>query len=212
MTFSRSHWPALTFVKARLPVHLLRGPWTQDKIQFLRFLLWTTSMTVDWADPRVFKIVREGKRQAFVEKNLEAVQLFNHNRRLGKAPNLDLVRFAVMEAGCDRSIVYDTMAIARSWGLRGTDWNCAELDAWCEERIHTGEPKGKWLKVKLEELRYVGAKTVEIKGEHKERVDYGNMSTETGNYEEGEDKLVISDLKWRKVSYLHLILSTCDYL
>jgi hypothetical protein len=89
LTFSRSHWPALNFVKCRIPIKLLRAPRTQDKIQFPRSLLWTTSITVEWADPEVLEVVREGRRQAFFEKSLEAVQLFNHNRRFGRWPTLD---------------------------------------------------------------------------------------------------------------------------
>jgi hypothetical protein len=130
MVFSRSHFPELAWVKCRIPVKLLRGPWTSGKTQFLRFLLWTTSMTVDWADSEVRKAALRGRKEAMMEQNLEVVEIFNHNRRLGKPPNLETVRFAVMEAGCDRSIVVDTMSTA-----------CASLDAWCEERIEAGDSK-----------------------------------------------------------------------
>ncbi|KAL1593156.1 hypothetical protein SLS60_010763 [Paraconiothyrium brasiliense] len=199
MTFNRCHCPALTYVKCRLPVKLLHGPWTQDKVQFLLFLLWTTSMTVDWANPEVSHIAREGKKQAFLEKNLEAVQLFNHNRRLGRSPNLDSVRFAVIEAGCGRSIIYDTMASARLSGLRGRDWNCAELDEWCKERIEAGDPKGTWLKVKLQELRQVDIKLFKSSsGEDYEREIYGEINSETGDYNAEGDTLVINDLQWNK--------------
>jgi hypothetical protein len=200
MTFSRSHWPALTFVKCRIPVKLLRAPWTEGKIQFLWFLLWTTSMTVDWADPEVLEAVRQGRKQAFLEKNLDAVQLFNHNRRLGRWPTLDLVRFAVIDAGCDRSIVYDTMAIARSSGLKGGGWDCAQLDEWCEERIEAGDPKGGWLKTKLEELRQVDVLLLNRPDAgFSEREVYGVMNPQTGDYDEEGDKLVYSDLNWNKV-------------
>ena len=182
MVFSRSHWPTLTFVKARLPLKLLQGPWTQEKIQFLRFLLWTTSMTVDWADPVVMGAVREGKRQAFLARNLEAVQLFNHNRRLGRATNLEQVRFAVMEAGCDRSIVYDTMANARNSGMMGSDWNCPKLDQWCQERIEAGNPKGQWLKAKLEELRHVTFEDHKDGDKSKKKAVYGFMDPDAGDY------------------------------
>ena len=128
MLFTRSHLPALSFVKCRIPVKLLHGPWTVDKIQFLRFILWVTSMTVDWADQGTRTLVLEGKGEAMLTRNLEIVQLFNHNRRLGRAPNLDTVRFAVLEGGCDRSIVYDTMAAARMWNLREDGWKDEKLD------------------------------------------------------------------------------------
>ena len=90
-------------------------------------------MTVDWADPEVRRLALEGKKQAILEKNLEVVEIFNHNRRLGKAPGLATVRFAVLEAGCDRSIVYDLLATAQAWGVRNESWEDSELDEWCDE-------------------------------------------------------------------------------
>lgn len=192
MVFSRSHLPELSWVKCRVPKKLLHGPWTSGKIQFLRFLLWTTPMTVDWADAEVRKLAFEGKREAIMEKNLEAVELFNHNRRLGKPPGLPMVCFAVMEAGCDRSIVYDIMATARAWGLR--NWESAALDAWCEERIGSNDPKGEWLKLKLQELR----KNIPGgRGEHSR----GVMDPESGNYHgKDTDMLVVHQHKWNQVS------------
>ncbi|KAF2686973.1 hypothetical protein K458DRAFT_402487 [Lentithecium fluviatile CBS 122367] len=202
MVFSRSHLPELSWVKCRIPVKLLHGPWTSDKIQFLRFLLWITSMTVDWADANVRRIALEGKREAIMERNLEVVEIFNHNRRLGKAPGLAMVRFAVMEAGCDRSIVYDTMATARAWGLRGGGWECAMLDAWCKERIEADDPKGKWLQLKLQELRLMNGPAMAASSNNDGDVRepaWGVMNAESGQYDGGEDdKLVIHKHKWNQ--------------
>ena len=211
MVFSRSHLPELSWVKGRIPTKLLHGPWTSENIQFLRFLLWTTSMTVDWADEEVRKTVLMGRKEAMMEKNLEVVEIFNHNRRLGKPPDLSLVRFAVIEAGCDRSIVYDTMATARAWGVRGTDWGCAELDAWCLGNMEEGDVKGGWLKVKLEELRptedsptaptlYNFTDSSTLAG--------GVLNPDTGQYHgKGDDQLVINKLKWNQVSRISFL--TC---
>ncbi|KAH5078647.1 hypothetical protein HBH95_095400 [Parastagonospora nodorum] len=152
MVFSRSHLPQFAFIKARLPRKLLCGPWTPDKIQFLRFLLWITSMTVDWSDTKTLQVAVEGRRQAMREYNLDAVELFNHNRRLGRGADLSTIRFAVMECGCDRSVVYDTISMANHWG-KVRSWECAELDRWCEERISMGDPKGLWLQIELSLLR-----------------------------------------------------------
>jgi hypothetical protein len=65
---------------------------------------------------------------AILEGNLEAVYLFSRVRRLGKAPNLGLVKFAVLEGGCDRSIVFELITAGRLWGHRR--WEDVELDAW----------------------------------------------------------------------------------
>ena len=134
MTFSRSHLPRLAFVKGRIPRKLLKGPWSQDKIEFLRFLLWITSMSVDWHDPETARIAVEGRYQAMIERNLEAVELFNHNRRLGNFSSLETVHFAVIEAGGDRSIVYDTLLTLHPRD-RHTDYLYYDiLHQWCNDQ------------------------------------------------------------------------------
>ncbi|CAO2652074.1 Nn.00g003570.m01.CDS01 [Neocucurbitaria sp. VM-36] len=203
MVFSRSHLPRLAFIKGRIPKKLLHGAWTQDKIQFLRFILWITSMTVDWSDPETRQIAIHGRYQAMSQRNLEAVELFNHNRRLGKVASLPILRFAVMEAGCDRSIVYDTLLTANMWGMRGSSWDCIELDEWCQIRIEEGDPKGQWLRTKLEELRAFSGHE-KRNGEDTlvyRRVSGFETDAEAGNYDGGtEDRLVVHKLEWNKVS------------
>ncbi|CAN9116143.1 unnamed protein product [Alternaria alternata] len=113
----------LSIVKGRIPKKLLSGPWTRDKIEFLRFLLWITAMTVDWMNPETAQVAIDGRKQAMLDRNLEAVELFNHNRRLGRPADLGTVLFAVMHAGCDRSIVYDTLLAANMWYGRKTAQN-----------------------------------------------------------------------------------------
>lgn len=171
-------------------------------------------MTVDWADSDVRKMALEGKREAILERNLEVVELFNHNRRLGKAPGMATVRFAVMEAGCDRSIVYDIMATARTWGLRGDSWECPELDAWCDERIKSGDPKGKWLQLKLQELRatYGTGNAIWENGAGGQGSLHGVMHPESGDYDGGEDdKLMVNKHKWNEVSFISSRFARAGY-
>jgi hypothetical protein len=200
--FSRSHLPRLAFVNARIPKKLLNGPWTDDNVQFLRFLLWITSMTVDWSDPEAYYAAIEGRKQAMLQGSLEAVQLFNHNRRLGKFASIDTVRFAVLEAGCNRSIVYDTLVIANKWHPE-LSWQCVELEKWCDERIACGDPKGSWLKAMLMELRAdeKSENPYQDNGLGYKQFKRAKLDPETGNYDGGtSDGLVINDLKWNQVS------------
>lgn len=208
MVFSRSHLPRIAFVKGRIPPKLFRGVWTTDKVEFLRFLLWITSMTVDWSDAESRDAAITGRRQAILEKNLEAVELFNHNRRLGKVANLETVVFAVTQAGCDRSIVYDTLFTANMWGCRGNNWQSAELDEWCQQRIKAGDPKGQWLWTKLNELRVVADPAVRSHSGPRAK-DGGDMDRTTGDYDGGaEDRLVINELEWNKVSASFRLLAS----
>jgi hypothetical protein len=138
--------------RCQLPTKLTRGPWTNDKIKFIRCLFRISKMSVDWANIESVRIVAQGKREAIMERNLDAVHMFARARRLGKAPTLGLIKFAVIEGGCDRSIVVDLMTAAKEWGLRR--WNDPELDAWVVQQEQKGNRKGSWLRVKLDEVRY----------------------------------------------------------
>jgi len=198
MVFSRSHLPQFAFIKARLPRKLLFGPWTPDKVKFLRFLLWTTSMTVDWNDTEILQVAVEGRRQAMREHNLDAVELLNHNRRLGKGADLSTIRFAVMECGCDRSIVYDTISMARYWG-NVTSWESAELDRWCEERILMGDPKGLWLQTELSLLQS-NDWPVEEREENSASKELGESNKEP------QDRLIRRQHKWNQVSRVIFLL------
>ncbi|KAF1939255.1 hypothetical protein EJ02DRAFT_259668 [Clathrospora elynae] len=205
MVFSRSHLPRLAFVTGRIPKKLLRGPWNQEKVEFLRFLLWITSMTVDWAEAEAHQTAIEGRKQAMLEKNLEAAELFNHNRRLGKTANLETVRFAVMEAECDRSIVYDTLLVANMWATNGSARHCAKLHGWCEARTAEGDPKGQWLRTKLKESRIFRSQR---EADDEDGPGYSSdrdleLDPETRDYDDGSgDHLTVNNLEWNKVSDL----------
>ncbi|XPT01943.1 hypothetical protein M3J09_011067 [Ascochyta lentis] len=199
MVFSRSHLPRLAFVRCRLPRKLLSGPWTQDKVQYLRFLLWNTSMTVNWHDAEASQIAIRGRRQAFFENNLDAVELFNHNRRLGRPPTLETVRFAVAEAGCDRSIVYDTLRAAYRWSSRGEAWDCSLLHQWCDERVLASDVKGRWLWGILQALRH--SETGIYDPGMDSDVLFGKIIEEVANAHSNEhgNNMVIRELPWNKV-------------
>jgi hypothetical protein len=204
MVFSRSHLPRLAFVKARVPKKLLHGPWTLHKVQFLQFLLWITSMSVCWQDADVRQTAIAGRIQAIKEQNVEAVELFNHNRRLGKVADLPMVRFAVLEGGCNRSIVYDLLSTASMWGTV-ISWECDELDAWCQERIKANDPKGKWLETKLKELRI-------DRQLRKGHLPDDRLDSKAGDYHGGaEDQLVVKQHKWNQVSKRFLFFHRLSY-
>ena len=201
MVFSRSHLPRLAFIRGRIPKKLLCGPWTSDKVQFLRFLLWTTSMTVDWKDPEVLQIALSGRQQAFLEGNLEAVELFNHNRRLGRPPTLATVLFAVTEAGCDRSIVYDTLRSAYRWSSESQAWDYTALYQWCDERIWNNDSRGVWLRGVLQSLRHSELGTFDKSMDRD--VLFGKIVDAAAEAYSSDfsDELVRNELPWNKVRH-----------
>lgn len=162
--------PWMPQILCPMPTKLLKGPFTKDKLDFLRCLLLISSASVDWADFESVRLSTLAKRQAILDRNLDAVHLFSRVRRLAKAPTLDMVKFAVLEGGCERSIVLELMTAARAWGHRR--WEDMELDAWVAQERAKGNLKAKWLGLKLMELR---------SGEYPD--------PDTGNYE--GDQLVV---------------------
>jgi len=138
-------------INCPLPTKLTHGPFTPDKIQFLRLLLRATNMSIDRADKEAIRIAARGRLEAIRDGDPDIAYLFSHTRRLGSAISLNLIKFAVTEGDCDRSIVYDLMISAKETKLNR--WNDVELDAWIARQEAIGNPKGKWLKKKLEELR-----------------------------------------------------------
>jgi hypothetical protein len=139
-----------------------------------------------------------------LEKNLAAVELFNHNRRLGKAADLETVRQAVVESGCDRSIVYDTLTAANMWNKNGLLRHSPELHAWCETQLAKGNLKGEWLRAKLEESSiWSGQAMAQSKLAESQihvGIKRGPLSPKTGDYDGGlGDQLVVHELEWNKV-------------
>lgn len=202
MVFSRSHLPRLAFVRCRLPKKLLTGPWTRDRVQFLRFLLWSTSMTVDWQDPDASQTAKEGRRRAFLENNLEAVELFNSNRRLGRPPSLETVRYAAAEAHCTRSIIYDTLRSAYRWSSPGDTWDFSALYQWCDQHIWDNDVKGVWLRGILQALHHAEVGNFD-KSNHRD-VLFGKIvgGAAEAYGDKFDDKLIKNELSWNKVSYL----------
>ena len=199
MVFSRSHLPRLAFIRCRLPKKLLAGPWTPDKVQFLRFLLWVTSMTVDWRDSESYTLAIEGRRQAFLEDNLAAAELFNHNRRLGRPPTLETVHFAAKEASCSRSVIYDTLRSVYVWSSRSDTWDLGPLFQWCDERISDNDPKGMWLRGVLQSLLHSKSGSLQSATCSAILFDMITDTTAAAHSEDFNDEFVRNALPWNQV-------------
>ena len=149
-----SNQTGIKSISCPIPTKLTRGPFTPDKVAFLQFLLKATRISIDRADKEAIRIATRGRREAIRDRNYDASYLFAHSRRLCNAVTLELIKFAVIDCNCDRSIVFDLMVAAKQ--SRWIWWHDVELDAWLVRQEACGNPKGKWLKVKLEELRQGG--------------------------------------------------------
>jgi hypothetical protein len=148
-----------------LPTKIVRGPWTAERISFLKvFSLYPDACSTP-LDGIVAEVAYEGFEQAIEQQCLEVIKLF---RKLQVKPDQELLRKAVIDHGCDKSIVlyilqWFVVDIMRCNITAATDTTSVvsrpEVDfldpmlwAWTEKAKAVGEPKGQWLTAILRHL------------------------------------------------------------
>ena len=148
-----------------LPTKIVRGPWTGDRISFLKvFSLYPDACSTP-LDGIVAEVAHEGFEQAIEEQCLEVIKLL---RKLQVRPDQGLLRKAVIDHGCDKSIV---LYLLQWFVVDIMRWNIAaatdttstisrpEVDfldpmlwAWTEKAKAVGDAKGEWLTAILRRL------------------------------------------------------------
>lgn len=169
-------WVACTWEKLRPnpnlppPPKLLRGPFTEEKVRFLRYVSYTlskdTAATAAGLDPVYLETAKEGLHQAVLENANEAVSAF---WSFGLKPDTELLRKAVIDAGCDKDVVRSL--VDRS-GIQPPciDYLDPALWAWAERARKGGdEEKGTWLM----ELLKDGARRMRRNEEKSSEIDKG---------------------------------------
>ncbi|GAB7335250.1 hypothetical protein MBLNU13_g07663t1 [Cladosporium sp. NU13] len=141
-----------------LPTKIVRGPWTGERISLLKvFSLYPDACSTP-LDGIVAEVAHEGFEQAIEQQCLEVIKLL---RKLQVRPNQELLRKAVIDHGCDKSIVlyllqWFVVDIMRCNIAAVTDTTSMvsrpEVDfldpmlwAWTEKAKAVGEAKGEWL-------------------------------------------------------------------
>lgn len=138
----------------RLPSKAVRGPWSADRVAFLKVF----SLYPNWCstplDGIVAEVAREGLARAVEEQSLDVIKLL---RNLGVKPDQQLLRQAVLDYGCDK----ETVLYLLQWCLvKLMRWNVVPLNAdprpevdfldpmlwaWTDKAKAVGERKGEWL-------------------------------------------------------------------
>jgi hypothetical protein len=157
-------WVALEpSARFSLPAKVVRGPWTAERIAFLKvFALYANACSTP-LDGIVAEVAYEGLGQAVESQCLEVIKLF---RTLQVNPDQEILRKAIIEGGCDKSMVLYLL----QWFVTNImRWNIAhgatsnatkpEIDfldpmlwAWIEKAKAAREPKGEWLTEVLKHL------------------------------------------------------------
>ena len=148
-----------------LPTKIVRGPWTVARISFLKvFSLYPDACSTP-LDGIVAEVAYEGFEQAIEKQCLEGIKLL---RKLQVKPDQELLRKAVIDHGCDKSIVLyllqwfvvdiircNVSAAADTTSMISrpeVDFLDPMLWAWTEKAKAVGEPKGQWLTAILRHL------------------------------------------------------------
>jgi hypothetical protein len=139
------------------PAKVLRGPWTEDAVQFLRvFSLYPGGCTSP-LDGIAAEVAYDGLSSAVQHASTEAISLL---RNLHIQPDQELLRKAVIDYGCDRKIVLYLLQWCVTELLRWTagpvnretyhpriviDFLDPVLWAWAEKASAAGISTGGWL-------------------------------------------------------------------
>jgi hypothetical protein len=151
-----------------LPTKTVRGPWTVERISFLKVFSLYPDACHTPLDGIVAEVAYEGFEHAVEEQCLEVIKLL---RNLQVRPDQELLRKAVIDRGCDKSIVlyllqWFVVDIMR-WNITlatdaasmisrpEVDFLDPMLWAWTKKAKAVGEPKGEWLTAILRHLSNV---------------------------------------------------------
>lgn len=158
---NQSRLPYLNLSSAvQLPQSLLRDPWTTQKLDFLKYLVWS-GCSIDWASSSRGETATAGLSTAISAHSYTAVALLC-SPSINVVPDTTTIKIAVMDHNCNPSVVFYLLAAAlrahitsRASGDAPPDVNFRDpsLWHWVERVEKTGNRKGRWLK---DALRFAG--------------------------------------------------------
>ena len=127
------------------PVKLLRGPFTQDNIRLLKFLIRKFRVNPEEIDPMFTERAKEGLQQAVLEGANDVLSAF---WIFGMQPDTELLRLAVIDSGCDKELVRSLVNRVYNMTSGPVDMNFLDpaLWSWAEKAHANGNEKGPWLK------------------------------------------------------------------
>ncbi len=134
-----------------IPLKLLHGPWTGDKLSFIHALHCACAQ-IDPKNHIHREMARQGLMEAIREDNCQAVDLLTRPWRIWSSdpqPISEHLRVAVIERGCRRNIVKNLLRM-------GSVEIDPTLMSWAEEKREEGDESGQWLLDRLEENSLMG--------------------------------------------------------
>lgn len=145
------------------PLKLLQSPFTPDKTRLLRFFATTFRAHPQDLSPVYLERAKDGLEEAVSEGARDILFAF---WTLGMQPTTELLRQAVIDAGCDEELVRELVRGDSCLGSDPIDIDFLDptLWSWAEKAQASGNEKGRWLKDLLKDAaRQSGRKDAEIK-------------------------------------------------
>lgn len=115
----------------QMPEKLLRGPWSADDVQFLYYLLWQ-GVGIDWSYSTLGEVAAGGLSRAIADGQRTVVASLM-SRGVGVQPTMDMLRMAIVQHGCDKTIVFYLVCAAvrsviESRGQRRSDTSATDVN------------------------------------------------------------------------------------
>jgi hypothetical protein len=135
--------PYLSFADGfHVPEKLLHGPWTKDKASLL-YVLVSLNGEIDWEGSLSGEMAKSGMKEAIRVGNEHAVAALAVLLGVPKAITTDMLRYAVMECGCNinllRQLLFNAQILARDTPKETMNFHDPKLWAWAEAHGEKGE-------------------------------------------------------------------------
>lgn len=131
-----------------VPEKLLHGPWDEGKTNFL-YVLVSLNGEIDWEGSMAGETAKVGIREAVEQRNERAVAALSTLLGVPKQINTGLLRYAVIECGCEvnilRHLLFNAQILAQNLTKDQLDFLDTRLWAWADAH----DEKGEVLKVML---------------------------------------------------------------
>lgn len=135
--------PYLAFAEGfHIPEKLLHGPWEEGKVKLL-YVLVGLNGEIDWEYSMAGEVAKQGIRGAVAEGNERAVAALSTLLGVPKQIDTKLLRYAVLECGCDinimRHLLFNAQILAQGMSKDVLDFLDTRLWAWADENGEKGD-------------------------------------------------------------------------
>ncbi|GAB7342016.1 hypothetical protein MBLNU457_g0305t1 [Dothideomycetes sp. NU457] len=190
LIYSHLYWAVQ---RPEMPEKLLRGPWSADNVSFLYYLIWL-HLGIDWNHSTLGEVATSGLSRAIADGQRKVVASLT-SPGLGVQPTMDMLRLAVVQHGCDKTIVFHLVCAAvrsviesrgqQRSNFSSTDVNFRDPSMWSFAGRAPSDT-GRWLR----DLLRAAADIASARG-HFDRDVFEELRTVCGRESDGVEQIEI---------------------